>query len=74
MSKLPQVAGPACIDALSKAGFYIARQRGSHVTLRRFYPAIRVTFPNHRKWIKPSTLYNIIRQAGMTVAEFNRLL
>ena len=35
MSKLPQVSGKECIKALGKAGFYIKRQKGSHIILCR---------------------------------------
>ncbi|HLF89527.1 MAG TPA: type II toxin-antitoxin system HicA family toxin [Anaerolineales bacterium] len=38
MSKLPRISGRECIRALEKAGFYIKRQKGSHVTLRRDDP------------------------------------
>jgi len=35
MNKLPQISGRECIKALGRIGFYIIRQRGSHVILRR---------------------------------------
>jgi hypothetical protein len=38
MSKLPVLSGEKCIKALGKAGFYLKRQEGSHVTLRRDEP------------------------------------
>ncbi|AFZ51701.1 YcfA-like protein [Dactylococcopsis salina PCC 8305] len=38
MSKLPQISGKKCIKTLQKLGFYIKRQKGSHIILRRDNP------------------------------------
>ena len=72
MTKLPDVSAQACIAALEKAGFYVAR-RGKHITMRRDDPFARVTIPNHRT-LKKGTVRSIIRQAGLTVDEFVDLL
>jgi predicted RNA binding protein YcfA (HicA-like mRNA interferase family) len=73
MSKLPVVSGRECIQSLQRAGFYMVRQKGSHVTLRKDNPFNRITVPNH-KTIKPGMLRAIIRDAGLTVDEFIELL
>lgn len=73
MPKLPVVNARECVKALQKAGFYVARQKGSHITLRRDDPKGRVTVPNHNP-IKPGMLRGIIKEAGLTVAEFLKLL
>ena len=73
MSQLPQVSGRECVRALEQVGFYISRQRGSHIIMRRDEPPGRVVVPNHRT-IKRGTLRAIIRQAGLTVEEFVDLL
>jgi len=73
MSRLPQVSARECIKALEKAGFYVARQRGSHIILRRDDPFARVSVPNH-KVIKVGTLRGIIHDAGFSVEEFLELL
>ena len=75
MSKLPVVSAQECIRALQAAGFEIRRQKGSHIIMkRRAPPPVRtIPVPNH-KTIKPGTLKSIIRQAGLTVNEFNELL
>ena len=73
MAKLPIVSARECVRALKKAGFYVARQRGSHITLRRDNPPGRVTVPNH-KTMKPGTLHRVIKDAGLTVDEFVDLL
>ncbi|CCQ48932.1 YcfA family protein [Crocosphaera watsonii WH 8502] len=38
MSKLPQISGKQCIKTLGKVGFYIKRQKGSHIILCRDTP------------------------------------
>lgn len=70
MTRLPRVSGQDCVRALGKAGFRRVRQRGSHITLRRDSPYGRVIVPDHRE-IDRGTLRAIIRQAGLSVAEFN---
>ncbi|NIA29014.1 MAG: addiction module toxin, HicA family [Actinobacteria bacterium] len=35
MSKLLVISGQQCVRALKKAGFYLKRQSGSHLILRR---------------------------------------
>jgi len=71
--KLPRLTGEELVRALGKAGFEIARQRGSHVQLRRFLPDGRkVTFPvpvHSGRTMKTGTLRGILRLAGMTVEE-----
>ena len=73
MSKLPQVSGKECIKALGKAGFYIKRQKGSHIILCRDEPFAEVVIPNH-KTLDKGTLRAIIRQAELDVDEFIDLL
>ena len=73
MSRLPVVSGAECIKALTKAGFVVYRQRGSHVTLIRKDPPSQTTIPNHKE-LDRGTLRAIIRQAGLTVEEFMDLL
>jgi predicted RNA binding protein YcfA (HicA-like mRNA interferase family) len=73
MPKLPAVHARECVKALQRAGFYVARQKGSHITLRRDDPKGRVTIPNHNP-LKPGMLYKIIKDAGLTVDEFIELL
>jgi predicted RNA binding protein YcfA (HicA-like mRNA interferase family) len=61
---------------LQKAGFYISRQKGSHVQMRRDepQPARTVPVPVSKKPLPRGTLRSIIRQAGLTVDEFVKLL
>lgn len=76
MSKLPAISPEACIKALEQAGFYVARQKGSHVQMRRNEPkpARTVPVPVGKKTLPRGTLSAIIRQAGLTRDEFIALL
>lgn len=73
MSKLPVISGRECVKALDKLGFYFKRQEGSHITLRRNKPFAQVVVPDHKE-LDRGTLHAIIRQAGLTVEEFVKLL
>lgn len=75
MPKLPVPSGLETVKVLTKAGFKVARRKGSHVSLYKESsegPRI-VVIPLHRE-LKPGTLRGIIRQAGMSVEEFVALL
>jgi predicted RNA binding protein YcfA (HicA-like mRNA interferase family) len=74
MTKQPVVNGQECIRALQKAGFVIKRQSGSHVIMKLPDTPLRVSVPNHRNNLKPGTLHQIIKDAGLTVDEFIDLL
>lgn len=55
---------------LRKFGYERDHQKGSHIVLRQTsYPYRRITVPDHREVAK-GTLRAIIRQAGLSVAEF----
>jgi len=73
MSDLPQISGRDCVKALTKTGFYVKRQQGSHMILRRDEPFTQVVVPDH-KTLDRGTLRAIIRQAGLSLDEFLELL
>ncbi len=73
MSKLPPLSGRQCVTALEKSGFYKKRQQGSHIIVRRDDPFAQLVVPDHRE-LDRGTLRAIIRQAGLSVDEFNALL
>ncbi|WGV26562.1 type II toxin-antitoxin system HicA family toxin [Halotia branconii] len=73
MSKLPIISGQECIKTLKNGNFYVLRQRGSHIILRRDEPFAEVVVPNHQELDK-GTLRAIIRQVGLSVDEFIELL
>ena len=69
MSKLPVISGPRCVRVLERAGFYLKRQTGSHLILRRDEPFAQVGVPDH-KVLDRGTLRAIIRQVGLSIEEF----
>ncbi|MGH8313504.1 MAG: type II toxin-antitoxin system HicA family toxin [Gammaproteobacteria bacterium] len=71
MPSLPHVSGAEVVRVLEQLGFVVARQRGSHIVLRRGTRGCVV--PNHRE-IKIGTLSGILKQAGLTADEFIRAL
>ena len=73
MSGLPRISGRECIRALQKAGFYIKRQEGSHIILRRDNPFAQTVVPDHKE-LDRGTLRAIIRQTGLGVDEFIKFL
>lgn len=70
MAKLPtELSGREVVAALTRMGFVVMRQRGSHMILRRDDPYCRVVVPNHRN-VRIGTLRHIVNDAGLTVEEF----
>lgn len=67
MPRLPVLSGADVVRALERLGFQQARQRGSHLIMRRGLGGCVV--PMHRE-LKTGTLAGVIRQAGLTAAEF----
>lgn len=70
--KLPVVSAKEVIKALSKIGYYVRDQKGSHVHLRHSHRK-PLTIPDHPA-IARGTLRAIIKEAGLTVEEFLELL
>lgn len=73
MSTLPRISGGECVKALSKIGFVLRRQQGSHMILRRSEPFTQLVVPDHKE-LDRGTLRAIIRQANISVEEFRALL
>lgn len=69
--RLLSVSGEEMVAVFTKLGFTVSRQRGSHIILSRDEDILVV--PNHDPVAK-GTARALIRDAGVTVAEFNRLL
>jgi predicted RNA binding protein YcfA (HicA-like mRNA interferase family) len=72
--KLPVVSGSEAVKAFQKVGYEFDVQHGSHIILRHADPPHRrLSVPNHKELAK-GTLRALIREAGLTVDEFNGLL
>lgn len=72
--RLPALKPRQTIRVLEKAGFRFERQKGSHKIYLN--PSVRqaVIVPFHNKDLKRGTLRNIIKQSGLTLEEFIKLL
>ena len=74
MSILPGVSGRKVVLALEKYGYEKDRQKGSHIVMRQTTsPYRRVVVPDHQE-IAKGTLRAIIKQTGLTVEEFNKII
>ena len=75
--KLPIISGKEILSLLTKIGFEVKRQKGSHVTLYKRNneeKGLYVTIPIHgNKELLPKTFASILRQAGLSREEFLKL-
>ena len=72
--KLPRVNAADAARVLEKAGFFLARQSGSH-RIYKNAEGQRVTVPYHSgKELHPKILKNILRDADLTSEEFLELM
>lgn len=70
MPKIPGINHLEAVRALEKAGFSIVRQ-GKHIVMSN---GIRiVTIPRHNP-VNAITMGGIVREAGLTVEEFKKLV
>ncbi len=74
--RLPSLKAREVVRALQRAGFSVTRTSGSHCRLvHDTDPTRQVTIPVHSgKDLKRGTIQGILRQAGLTVEEFNAFL
>ncbi len=71
MTHLPVLHGKEVIKTLSKIGYKLSRQRGSHIRLK--CPGKKsITVPNHM--VGRGLLRKILRDANLTPDAFNNLL
>lgn len=75
MSKrLPVLKPREVIAALEKAGWYIHRQRGSHLVMHKAGSTKIVVIPLHTKDVPKGTLNGILSDAELSVKELIDLL
>lgn len=73
MAKLPRLTADEVIRVLERVGFFLARQSGSHKIYKNA-EGRRVTVPYHRgKTLHPRVLQSILRDADLSVEEFEEL-
>jgi predicted RNA binding protein YcfA (HicA-like mRNA interferase family) len=75
MAKLPIVSGTEAVKALQRLGFFVDRQRGSHVVLKKITPqgGRGCVIPMHRE-VALGTLRSALKMAGVSPEEFSAAL
>ena len=69
--RLLPVSGKQMVKVFRKIGFQVDRQRGSHIVKSK--GNVILVIPNHETVAK-GTERDLIKDAGLTVEEFNKLL
>ena len=67
MPKIPRISGEEAIKVFQELGFHIARQKGSHVVLRKGH--VGCVIPLHKE-LAAGTLRSAIKQAQVSVDDF----
>jgi predicted RNA binding protein YcfA (HicA-like mRNA interferase family) len=65
-------SGAEAVRKFERAGWTIARQRGSHVMMVKIGFEYTLSIPQHNE-LGPGLLRKLIRQADLTVEAFNSL-
>jgi len=73
VTSLPAVSGARVKRALGRAGYVEVSTRGSHSKLRHEVTKVTVIVPMHSR-VRPGTLAQILKDAGVSVEELRRLL
>lgn len=73
MPKLPILSGREARRAFERAGWVFDRQKGSHMILNRPGSVAILSIPDHRE-LDTGLLRGLIRDSGLSVADFLRLL
>jgi predicted RNA binding protein YcfA (HicA-like mRNA interferase family) len=73
LGRLGNISGKEAVKAFEKAGWLARGQAGSHLILTK--PGVRtnLTVPLHSE-LAPGTLRSLIRDSGLSVDEFLKLL
>jgi len=66
------VSGSEAVRKFQKAGWSVARRKGSHVMLTKPGYQWTLSIPQHEE-LGPGILKKLVKQAGMTTEEFNTL-
>lgn len=69
----PLLSGRKIVRAFLRIGYRRVSQKGSHIKLRNDAEEITLIIPDHKE-VDRWTLKGIIKDAGLSVAEFKSLL
>lgn len=75
MNKVPCLGYEKVIKALQRDGWVVVRTKGSHIRLQKPFESevLKITVPAHTP-LKRSTLSHILKQARLTLSQFEMLL
>lgn len=75
MPNLPHLSGREIIRVLERLGFAQARQRGSHVVMKKSTPegSFGCVVPMHKE-VAIGTLHSILKQARVSTEEFLKVV
>ena len=74
MPKLPSLTPQRIIKILEKKGFVLDRIKGSHHIYYHPETKRRAVVPLHKKDLPKGTLFDILKQAGMSKEELEAIL
>jgi predicted RNA binding protein YcfA (HicA-like mRNA interferase family) len=69
MHKVPLLSGREVVKVFRRLGWYVARQRGSHIILVKEGHIATLSVPDHHE-VARGTLRSLIARAGLTIEEF----
>ena len=73
MGRLNNISGKEAVKAFQKAGWQAIGQVGSHLVMIKPGVRVNLSIPQHKE-LSVGTLRALIRNAGLTVDEFLKLL
>jgi predicted RNA binding protein YcfA (HicA-like mRNA interferase family) len=65
-------SGAEAVRKFQRTGWSVARQKGSHIMMTKPGYQWTLSIPQHGE-LGPGLLRKLIRQAGLTIEEFNKL-
>ena len=73
MGKYRRLSGKQIVKALERIGFVQARQRGSHVVMKKVLDegAVGCVVPMHKE-VATGTLHALLKQAKVAIDEFEK--
>ncbi len=75
MTRLGSYSGDEVVRAFKRAGWHVARRKGSHVIMEKEGSDATPSIPVHKgKDVKKGTLRNLIRDAELSVEEFLKMV
>ena len=71
-SRIRLCSGAKVVQKLQRAGWIIARQKGSHIMMTKSNYQYTLSIPQHKE-LGVGIISKLIKQANLTVDEFNEL-